>query len=247
MVENLAGRSRRPKGPHLVQRAKTPSGGKDSKKPTGRRNLPAAEREKMIVEAATRFFAENGFEGQTRELAKTMRITHAAIFRYFPSKEALIERVYEHVYVTRWDASWGGLIRDRSLSIEERLTLFYCAYAARIFDYDWVRIFIHAGLKGNGITPRYLKLVREQLILPACEELRVAFGVEDGGAPISEREEETLWALHGKIFYLAIRKFVYGAQTPEKVEGIVTDDVRVFVRGVRSLFEDEAKKRAAAA
>ena len=35
----------------------------------------AAEREKVILESAIRFFAEHGFEGQTRELAKRIGIT----------------------------------------------------------------------------------------------------------------------------------------------------------------------------
>ncbi len=66
----------------------------------------AEQREQQIVEAAAAFFAERGFEGQTRELAKTMGITHSAIFRYFSSKDALIERVYEHVFISRWNPEW---------------------------------------------------------------------------------------------------------------------------------------------
>ncbi len=57
--------------------------------------MRAPERERFIVDEAIRFFAEQGFGGQTRELAKRMGITHSAIYRHFPSKEALIERVYE--------------------------------------------------------------------------------------------------------------------------------------------------------
>ncbi|HPG88311.1 MAG TPA: TetR/AcrR family transcriptional regulator, partial [Hyphomicrobium sp.] len=48
------------------------------KAPSVRQHLPAAEREQQIVEAAATFFAEHGFEGQTRELAKTLGITHSA-------------------------------------------------------------------------------------------------------------------------------------------------------------------------
>lgn len=217
--------------------------GQGEKIARGRRNLPAAEREQMIVEAAAQFFAERGFEGQTRELAKTMRITHAAIFRYFPTKEALIERVYEHVYVTRWDPSWGGLVRDRTRSIEDRLVSFYRSYAARIFDYQWVRIFVYAGLKANGITSRYLTIVREQFILPACVELRVAFDLPDDGAPVSPREEEALWSLHGKVFYIALRKFVYELPTPDNVDDVIADDVRVFLKGVSDLFVAESARR----
>ena len=65
---------------------------KKKKKGKGRRNMRAAERERFIVDEAVKFFfAEHGFGGQTRELAKRMGITHSAIYRHFPSKEALIE------------------------------------------------------------------------------------------------------------------------------------------------------------
>ncbi|WP_197673739.1 helix-turn-helix domain-containing protein [Stappia sp. ES.058] len=64
-----------------------------------RKNMRAQDREKLIVEEAVRFFAECGFEGQTRELAKRMGISHAVIYKHFDSKDALIERVYEHIYL----------------------------------------------------------------------------------------------------------------------------------------------------
>ncbi len=76
--------------------------------------MPAAEREKVILESAIRFFAEHGFEGQQRELAKQIGITHSAIYRHFPSKEALVERVYEHVYLDSWQKHWTDLIQDEA-------------------------------------------------------------------------------------------------------------------------------------
>ncbi len=51
----------------------------------------------MIVAAAIRFFAEEGFEGQLRALASRIGIPHSVLFRHFPCKERLIERVYEDV------------------------------------------------------------------------------------------------------------------------------------------------------
>ncbi len=137
-----------------------------------RRNLRAPEREQIILDEAVRFFAERGFEGQTRELAKRLGISHPAIYRHFPSKEALIERVYEHVYLSRWDPSWGSLIRDRSQTLEARLIQFYLEYADRVFDYDWVRIFVFSGLKSFDITKRYLTIIREEIVEAACLELR---------------------------------------------------------------------------
>jgi len=204
-----------------------------------RQRLPAAERERRIVEAAASFFAEYGLGGQTRELAKTMGITHSAIFRYFPSKEALIERVYEHVFVRRWDPTWTALITDRSRPFEDRIVRFYLEYADRIFDAQWMRIFMFAGLRGHAMTGRYVSLVRNQLIKPACGELRAELGLPTlASVPLTAREEEAFWALHGTVFYLGIRKFIYGVRTHRDQAQTIRDDVQIFLAGVPSVARE---------
>lgn len=201
--------------------------------PAGRRkNLRAADRERVILEAAIRFFAEHGFEGQTRELAKRIGITHSAIYRHFPSKEALIERVYEHVYLSRWQDHWAGLIKDRSRPLEVRLAQFYREYAEHIFDYDWVRIFVFSGMKSFDITKRYLAIVSDRIIEPAVIEARRELDLPSPAhAPITERERELFWGLHGRIFYIAIRKFVYGTPVPERLDDVIEDATREFMSG----------------
>jgi len=207
-----------------------------------RRNMRAPEREQIILNEAIRFFAEHGFEGQTRELAKRLGITHSAIYRHFPSKEALIERVYEHVYLSRWEASWGALVRDRSLPLEERLAQFYLNYVERVFDYDWVRIFVFSGLRDFGITSRYLAIVREEIIEPACIELRHELKLPPvSELPLQEREIEMFWGLHGRIFYMAIRRFVYQTPTPAQLDQIVRDAARAFMAGARVIAPDLLK------
>ena len=211
----------------------------EKKSATGRRNMRAAERERFIVDEAVRFFAEQGFGGQTRELAKRMGITHSAIYRHFPSKEALIERVYEEVYLSRWNPAWGALIRDRSLSIEARLSQFYVEYAERVFEYNWVRIFVFSGMKSFDITKRYLEIIRKEILVPACSELRLDLGLPSvGEVPLSERELELFWGLHGRVFYLAIRRFVYGTPTPERLEDVVHDAVRSFLEGSKTVLPE---------
>ncbi|MDR6757502.1 AcrR family transcriptional regulator [Mycoplana sp. BE70] len=214
---------------------KQQTSGKDGRKSGANRPkhyMRANEREQVILEEAVRFFAEHGFEGQTRELAKRMGITHSAIYRHFPSKEALIERVYEHIYLSRWDANWAGLISDRSRSLEARLTEFYLQYVERVFHYDWVRIFVFSGLKTFDITTRYLDIVRLQIVEPACRELRHELGLPScDEVSLSERETELFWGLHGRIFYLAIRRFIYATPTPTDLEQIVRDGVLSFMTG----------------
>ncbi len=206
-----------------------------------RKNMPAAEREKVILESAIRFFAEHGFEGQTRELAKRIGITHSAIYRHFPSKEALVERVYEHVYLGSWQKHWGELIQDRSQPLEARLIRFYCEYVDQIFSFEWVRIFIFAGLKSFDINERYLAMVMKTVGTPALHEARQELGFNSSlKAPIGWREQELFWGLHGRIFYLALRKFVYGLPVPQEEQRhtVVTDAVRQFMSGTREVLTE---------
>ncbi|WP_449254664.1 TetR/AcrR family transcriptional regulator [Bosea sp. (in: a-proteobacteria)] len=201
--------------------------------------MRATDREQAILSEAIRFFAEHGFEGQTRELAKRMGITHSAIYRHFPSKEALIERVYEHIYLSRWQPSWAPLISDRSRALEDRLTQFYLEYVERVFDHDWVRIFVFSGLRAFDITGRYLAIVRREVIEPACAELRHELGLPDvAQLPLAERETEMFWGLHGRIFYVAIRRYVYQTPTPDDLDEIVADAVRGFFVGARQIASE---------
>ena len=216
--------------------------GSEKTAPAARRRLPAAQREQQIVEAAAQFFAEHGLAGQTRELAREIGITHSAIFRYFPTKEALLDRVYEHIYVKRWNPAWGGLVQDRSQALETRILRFYREYAEKIFDYVWVRIFVFSGLKGYDIAPRYLAIIRDRVIHPICTEMRADLNLPPPEiVPLTERETEAAWALHGKIFYLAIRKFVYGWPIPDDLSHVIADDVGAFLRGAAPIFGDSVR------
>ncbi|HEM45953.1 MAG TPA: TetR/AcrR family transcriptional regulator [Alphaproteobacteria bacterium] len=103
---------------------------KQRNRPAGKR-LPEGAREKAVVEAAADFFAEHGFSGSTRALARQLGVTQALLYRYFPSKGALIERVFESVFLERWDPGWTGLLTDRSRPLQHRISAFYQAYASR--------------------------------------------------------------------------------------------------------------------
>ena len=197
-----------------------------------RKRLPRNEREQMIVEEAIRFFAEVGFEGQTRELARRLGITQPLIFRYFPTKDDLVERVYQEVYLSRWNPWWEELLEDRSLPLVRRLTDFYKAYTKAIFTYEWVRIFVYSGLKGVNINKRYLALIRDRVLKRIMRELRAAHDLpspED--APFTEPELELAWGLHGSIFYIAIRKWIYEVAIPTDIEAVIAAEVESFVGG----------------
>jgi len=201
-------------------------------KETSRKRLDRTTREKLIVEEAIKFFAEFGFEGRTRDLAKRIGITQPLLYSYFPNKESLIERVYQEVYLQRWNPEWEGIIGDRDRPLEERLCEFYKAYSGAVFDYVWVRIFIYSGLKDVNINDRYLSIIREKILEPICIELRNSQGLpKPTEIPLSDTEIELAWGLHGAFFYRAIRHYVYNLPLTENLDKIIENDVRIFLKG----------------
>lgn len=143
------------------------------KRATEARRLSRADRERMIVDAAIQFFADVGFGGQTRELARKIGISQPLLYKYFPRKEDLVDRVYREVYLGRWDPHWEVVLGDDTAPLRDRLVLFYSEYVSRIMDYAWIRIFMYAGLLGSDINARYIDLLRQKVVLPICRALRV--------------------------------------------------------------------------
>ena len=202
-----------------------------------KRRLSPEDREREIVRGAVAFFAEFGFEGgTTRELAARLGVTQPLLYRYFPSKEALLDRVYQEVYLSRWDPQWEGRLVDRSVPLERRLTAFYSDYARVILTYEWVRLFMFAGLKGLDFNGRYLAFLRGAVFERVVAELRATHGLP-ADAPPRPEEIELVWGLHASIFYLGVRRWIYKLPTPPDLEGDIGLKVLAFLRGVPAVFE----------
>ncbi len=188
------------------------------------------DRERLIVDHAMHFFAEQGLDGQTRELARRLGITQSLIYRYFPSKDALIERVYEKWFTEFWNPDWEGWILDRSESLENRLLRFYRDYARVAYNYEWVRLFAFSGLKGLSHHVRFVFRNRERLYPCIAGELRHDHGMPRlDQVPLTEFEIEQLWSMHATAFYIGQRRWLYGLPVPSDIDAIVMARVRSFV------------------
>jgi AcrR family transcriptional regulator len=174
-----------------------------------RRRLSPQAREHMIVEGAIRFFSEHGLDGQLRDLASRLGITHTLLYHYFPTKQALIERVYAELFEGRWRVEWEVLLDDKALDAQTKLSLFYIDYAKVILERDWVRIFIFSGLSDRYITERYFAMLEARLFPRLIRESRKFRGQPSRSKPTA-RELELLMGLHGGIFYTGMRRWVYG-------------------------------------
>jgi len=189
--------------------------------------LPPQERKAQFINKAIEFFAQEGFDSSTRQLAAKLNVTQPLLYRYFPSKDDLINQVYEAVYMGRWDDNWDKLLRDQSKSLEERLNIFYQQYTAKVFEDKWLRIFLFSGLKGIEINKRYLKFVQENVIQVIGDQYLKAYKPQQ--LRLTDREQEIIWVTHGSLIYYGIRKHVYGS-------GVYSDTFDIIESSIRGML-----------
>ncbi|MGH6781292.1 MAG: TetR/AcrR family transcriptional regulator [Sphingomonadaceae bacterium] len=200
---------------------------------TGRRRtrLPPHAREQEIVRAAIGFFAQNGFGGQTRELARELGVSQALIFRYFPTKEDLIERVYQEIFDNEWTPDLVPLM-DRSRPLETRLTAFYQDYAGLILGHEYTRLLLFAALGGVNFHERLFARIAAEIYPVVIDELRAHYGRPPlAECAVSQSEVEAVWGLHSAIFFVGVREHVFGLDVPP-ADGLVELKVRTFLQGV---------------
>lgn len=207
-----------------------------------RRRLAPEEREYDIVQRAIGVFAKHGFEVGTRELARELGITQPLLYRYFPNKEALVDRVYEEVFLRRWNPEWEEWLADRSTPFKERLSRYLRDYAKFVLRSEWVRIFIYAGLSRGGINQKYLTRLRERHFAVIARELRHEYDIPEPTSTSQEDDEiELVWAMHSSVFYLGVRKWIYGQPIPKDLDRVVEMRVDAFLQGVPHVLRADRK------
>jgi len=119
---------------------------------------------------------------------------------------------------------------------------FYQSYAQVILRREWIRIFIFAGLTREGINSKYLTRLRERVFLPVMTEIREAYALP---APADAKERgvelELIWSLHASIFYVGVRKWIYGLPVAEDLDAHIEHQVDAFLNGTPSTLKDILK------
>ena len=149
--------------------------------------MSVEDRERHIVDGAISFFAEHGFDAQMRELAAAIGVTHALVYHYFPTKQALVDRVYRDVFEGRWKPEWESLLDSRSLSVPEKLERFYTDYARTVLTREFVRILIFSGLTDRTITDRFFRMLGDRLLPRLIRETRRYRGCSSRARPTARR------------------------------------------------------------
>jgi AcrR family transcriptional regulator len=200
--------------------------------PSERVRMSPQDRRRQILEKAVDFFSEYGLTAQTRGLAAACGISQRLLYRYFPTKEALLDEVYRSAIVGPFKAVWFIELSDRRTPLEVRLTRFYGEYFDTVFTKRWLRLFMYSSLADIGMAPSYTSSMILQLLETIVAEAAFEQGVE---VPESvDLQHEIGWTLHGGLSHYAIRRHLY--EFPEKVDQATITAIHVaqFLGGFRA-------------
>jgi AcrR family transcriptional regulator len=182
--------------------------------------MPPDARKDEIIAAATELFAEAGFDGSTRDVARRAGITQPLLYRYFPNKDSLIEAVYSKVYLDLWDPEWDAILVDRTRSVKSRFQQFYEAYADTAFDPVWLRISGFSALRDARLHEWYNHVIQEMILKPLVRERRFELRGDDGFA-VTPAELDAPWLMHGGLLEYGMRRYILKAEmasdTPEMI------------------------------
>ena len=207
--------------------------GRSSGKATVVPRLPPAERRAQILARASDFFAEYGLTAQTRALAAACGVAQRLLYRYFPSKAALLDDVYREAIVSPFKAVWLVQLRDRSRPFEQRLLDFYQNYYATVLTRKWLRLFLYASLAEARMAPDYISAIVFDLLETIVREAAHEQQVELPTDPALMREVG--WMLHGAVSHLAIRQHLYSASLDVAEQRILALHIRGFLAGFAGL------------
>ena len=179
------------------------------------------------------FFAEEGFSASTRDLADRLGVRQALLYKYYPSKEALLDSIFETVFSEQLSMEFTNLLQDSNKPLLERICALYAHYV-RERDGIGVRLFLRAALDHYPLPKRMAEAQRHKLMIPLIAALRADSGLKPiDEVPVLIGEYELALMLHGSVVFNQIRTHVYGLALVEDSRSLIRLYIATFLDGVR--------------
>jgi AcrR family transcriptional regulator len=204
--------------------------------------MAAEDREEVILREATIYFAEHGLSAGTIELARTIGITQPLLYKYFPTKDALVEKIYERLIPQNWNPKWELLLEDETIPVRQRLKEFYTDYVVNVLTYEHVRLFLFSGLTRNKFNARYYRVLSRRIFMRIARALRQEFGPPRKSRSVARSEMELVQSLHAAIYHLAFRKWVHEEALNGDWAELVGKKVDFFLDGAKRSFANLGAK-----
>jgi AcrR family transcriptional regulator len=204
-----------------------------------KRNLPAEERRRELLDAALDIFSEKGMGITIQALADRVNVTQPLVHRYFRTRADLIAGIREKIQFAHWDPLWREVLTDRSRPLQDRIPDFYGLYLPHIYSARWYRSFWYAALSDPTFAQEFLARVHDELLLSIISEARFQFGFPDlECVPATPREIELVWGMHSTHVFLGIRRYVYHTLVTPDLPTTVFDQMRAYLHVVPEVMAE---------
>jgi TetR/AcrR family transcriptional repressor of nem operon len=195
----------------------------------------AAERNRgSLLRAASRLFRQKGMDGVgVAEIAKEAGLTHGALYKHFPSKDALAAEAFYHAIAAR-NATKGVSDEERTRSFEERLdAMFSIAHRDNLANgCPMTASASEIARQGTGVAASFTRAFNEAV---TALELSIK-----GKMPASRRRELAVSALAAQIGAIAVARAVVKIDPSLSEE--VLRSVRQTVRSPRTVKRKKVRK-----
>jgi len=190
--------------------------------------------ETRVLAAASRLYAEEGFEVPLARIARAARVSTAELRRVAADAESLRDRVIERNFTGRWNPQWEALLVNRRIAFGERLTRFFVEYRENI-ERTGARLWTRAGLLGWQARGNFSDTLATRILEPIARELRREAGVRGAARrAVSGRERELVQVLHGAVAFPHTREFIFGMRVEGRLPDLIAMMVRVWLPGAKT-------------
>lgn len=216
------------------------NGAQRPKAPKKSKYLSKEEREDQILAGAISLASSRGLNFTTRELAEKLGINQSLLYRHFANKKALVDRIYDEVYLSRWNPEWEDWLQDRTKPLKQRLIEYLIDYSKAIIRKDWIRIFMLSAFDDPVISQRYIGLLQRRIFEVILDEMSVEVGDDLLEAGVDrDLAIEVIWGFHSSFFYLGVRRWIYDLPVPRDIEKLTEVRVTAFLEGAKTILSTD--------
>jgi TetR/AcrR family transcriptional regulator len=197
--------------------------------------MPAADRQRQLLEVAMSTFSRRGFKGTTtKEIAAAAGVAEAVIFQHFPSKEALYAAVLKLHLETGDEEKWIAEINDcMSRNDDEGLFLSFMRRILHVYRHDPLleRVILFAALEGH---QQGLARMQEQFAPIFERSMEYIARRQREGVFMDGNPHAIMICLGGLAHQCGLITQIFRAPMPEiSDEDIAQQFTRILLQGIR--------------
>ncbi len=199
-----------------------------------RQRLSGDERRRLIIESAAKLFSQHGFGGTTtREIARTVGVSEATVFKHFSTKEQLYAAIIEAKAQTQQVLGVIGPLAEARDDAALLRTLAAELIERTQTDPTLMRLMFFSALEGHALADLFFRRRVETMdvFLGRYIADRIAAGAFRPADPL-----QMAWNFIGMVTFHVLLHELFGQKPPPHLtrERAVEEMVTTFLEGVRS-------------